>query len=439
MLFAALLAFCLLPCAARADQHWLAVSDLHVDPFGSDPQPAGYHTDSNWPLFESALEAMHRAQPDPAVIFITGDLLAHQWPAISRAHGQSPAAAAEQTMQRIAHDFNRRFPRAQFVMVLGNNDDPCGDYQSSPGTPYFAHLARIWAPLVNRRGAAPGFMRDFSSTGAYTAKLPLPSVQAVALDDVSWALLYRGCGRAAADAARAQISMLAQALHSSRAAHSIVVAHLPPGVDPQGTLLTHRLIIVPFLNGYWNAAALSTLGRAKARVAFVLAGHTHRNDFRLFDGVPVLVAPALSPIYDNNPGFLSLSVNADGTLADYSEYAYDEDSGTWGVQSDFKRALSASGFNAVQLTAAHARIERDADVRDRWAAMLMNGSQHREVDRGNWRIFWCAQVDTGRSYAACAGARSRAEILPALAALLAAAVLFGLTLAVLRLARHRRA
>lgn len=439
MLFAVLLLFCLLGRAARADQQWLVVSDIHLDPFDRSVTPALYHTDSNWPLFTTALDEMHRVAPDPPVIVVAGDFLAHQWADKARDAGMNPQTAAEQTMQRIAAAFNRRFPHAQFVIVLGNNDDPCGDYESSPGTPYYASVAKAWAPLVNRNGAAPSFLRNFSATGAYAARLPLPSVQAVAVDDVYWSILYRSCGRSTPDPSREQIAMLGRLLRSPNSEHTIVVLHIPPGVDPEGTLVTHRFIVVPFLKPSWNAAFLKTIAENRARLSVVIAGHTHRNAFRLFEGVPFLISPAISPIYDNNPGFLRVDVTKDGAIRDYRQYAYDEYADAWGLQSDFGKTFGAASFTPAQLSRIQDEIARDPLARREWAAMQMNGRGYREIGSRNWRIFWCAQTSTGIAYERCAGVQRRTALVPALAGVLAAALLFGLTLLILRLARHRAA
>src|SRR5579872_818973 len=133
-IFAVLLLLCLLPAAARADQRWLVVSDIHLNPYDTSPQPAPYHVDSNWALLRSALDRMHAVDPNPAVIVIAGDFLAHQWGDKVRAAGFASASdQAEKTMRRIAGAFGAKFPKAQFLVTLGNNDDPCGDYRTSPG------------------------------------------------------------------------------------------------------------------------------------------------------------------------------------------------------------------------------------------------------------------------------------------------------------------
>ena len=414
------------------------LSDIHLNPFDKSPIPSDYKTDTNWALFVSTLDRMHRIEPNPPAIFVTGDFRAHQWGQKARqARAGSDMAAAEDAMRRMAAAFDARFPRSQFVIVMGNNDDPCGDYRTAPGTPYLARLARIWAPLVNRGGAAPRFVEDFSATGAYVARLPLPSLRAVAFDDVYWSIVYRGCrGRGVRDPGRVALQWMQAG--NDAGMRSIPVMHIPPGVDASSTIIAHRFLTVPFLTGYWSSAFIRLIAQERSHIPFVLAGHLHRSDFRIFGNTPVLVASSVSPIYNNNPGFLRLRVAQDGTITDYQQYTYDEYSGEWDQAADFDKAFGVRNFTAAALSALHDRIGRDPAVRARWIDWQLNGARDDETRR-NWRVFWCAQTEYGSGFAACAGSTRRTAVLPALAGLLAAAMLLGVTLLVLRLIRHPHA
>jgi hypothetical protein len=95
------------------------------------------------------------------------------------------------TMRALAQEFNHAFPHAQFVLVLGNEDSSCGDYQVSPNSPFLRAVAQAWEPLVNRNGAAPGFAHTFPAYGSYVTRLPSPGLRAIVLDDVFWSPRYR--------------------------------------------------------------------------------------------------------------------------------------------------------------------------------------------------------------------------------------------------------
>ncbi|MBD5655599.1 MAG: hypothetical protein IAI50_10550, partial [Candidatus Eremiobacteraeota bacterium] len=98
-------------------QRWLIVSDIHVDPLGKSANPKTGH-DSSPALVTSAIAQMRRIDPQPRVIVIAGDYLAHAF----------DQRRAIPTMVAVARQFNLAFPATQFVLVLGNEDSDCGDY-----------------------------------------------------------------------------------------------------------------------------------------------------------------------------------------------------------------------------------------------------------------------------------------------------------------------
>ena len=429
-----MLAVCLLGAAPAP---WLALSDIHLNPYDASTIPSPPGVDSNWTLFAQAVAQMRRTDPAPPVIVITGDFLAHQWDSkVQQAGAGSPQTQALRTMARIAALLSRSFPRAQFLVALGNNDDPCGDYRTSLRSPYLSRLARIWAPLVNRHNAAPNFIREFSALGAYTAQLP-GGTRAVVLDDIFWSILFRRCGSSGGNGPGAQQAFLERSLRGRTGARRILIAHIPPGVDANSTLIAHRFLIVPFLRSGWQQAMLRAMSDPSARVSLMLAGHVHFSSFRTVSGIPTFVIPAISPIYRNNPGYVELQMR-DGEMLDYRQYAYDEYTGRWSRIFDFDDAYDVKAFTAASLRRAQREIAANQKIRAAWAAAQGGDSPSREVTTGNWRVFWCAQDRVGRAFASCAGASGRSALLPVLAVLLAVAVAAGIIALILRLTRRRR-
>lgn len=443
-LFAALALLCLavlavLPTPARADQEWLLISDIHLNPFDGSRVPSPYGTDTNWTLWQQALAAMRHADPNPAVVVVSGDFLAHHFGALSSAHGIQAEDAATRAMQRIAQSLNQAFPRAQFVIALGNNDDPCGDYRTAARAPYLAALARIWAPLVNRRRTAPEFVRDFSDAGYYTARLPDDGLRAVVLDDIAWSVLFQRCGRDGANMAAIQAAWLAATLRATPAGErNVAIMHVPPGVDVGATLLAHGFAVIPFLSATGDRALDDAFGAERSRIAFAIAGHTHRPDFRVTSGVPMIVAGSISPIYQNNPSFLILRLSSGGRLRDATLYADDLLRAHWAKIFDFDRAYRIRSFGSAALNSAHERIGSTFVARARWANARMGGSPNGELTPSNWRVAWCAQTTDDGSFSSCAGLRARLLVLPAAAALLFVIVVASVALIVLRLGGWRR-
>lgn len=416
--------------AALLLRHWLLASDLHVEPRPGAPYPSYYKQDTNWTLFDSTVAQMRAEDPNPQVVILSGDFLAHSFP--------HSVPVAEATMSRIARTFNAAFPHAQFVIVPGNNDDPCGDYRATPGSPYFKYLAHLWAPMVNRNGAAPDFEREFGQYGWYRARLPLAHLRVLALDSVYWSIVYRRCANYHPDAPQREMTWLQNSLDAlPAAAKAVIVMHIPPGVDPVSTLMTHRLLVVPFIQDQRATAFVRDTGARKDRIAFEIAGHMHRDDFRLFDGVPLLMAPSVSPIYRNNPAFLRLDLASDGTLADYQPFYFDIRSGKWNKERSFDQTYGVQGFTAKNLAAVHDRLGNDAPLRERWSAIFVADSRYRYINGYSWRTYWCAQTQLVGTFAGCAGVKRRTELLPIAAGIAVVLLVGGLALLAVRLGRQR--
>ena len=419
-------------------QQWLLVSDVHVNPFDRSAEPAAYQEDTNWTLFGSAVAEMRKAAPNADVVVLEGDFLAHEFAAKVRASGSNRDVQTEAlaTMSRIAASFGGAFPRAQFIIALGNNDDPCGDYRTAPGTTYLAKLARIWAPLVNRNRAAPAFVRSFAQNGSYVARLP-NGLRAVVLDDVPWSLFFRGCGRGAGEMRANQLAMLTSQLKAAPAdRRDVVFLHIPPGIDVASTLLAQRFLVVPYLRADVTATLETILRVNRDRVAFVIAGHTHRSDFRIDGGVPILIAPAVSPVYSNNPSFLIVQVD-DSTIRDYQMYSEDLFDQSWSHVFDFRQGYGVAELTAKNLQTVHTRLPGDFDLRVRWEGSVTGFSRAYTV-RPLWRAFWCAQTELGAGYAACAGDQRRVALLPVALVCIGLALVSGVAFVRMRLARRRR-
>lgn len=399
---------------ASGDQTWLVASDIHLDPFKPNDGPSLFGSDTNLALFRSMLAQMKRRVPNPSVILLSGDFLAHKFGRLVRARAGAGSADEEgvRTMRLIATAFGHAFPHAQFAIALGNNDTPCGDYRSAMGSPYQSAIARVWGPLVDRGGAAPGFVGAFERAGSYTARLPAGRMRLIVLDDVVFSSEYFGnCGSAGMNAS-AQVAWLEGLLAATPAGtRNVVMMHIPPGYDALTTQIVRGFVPWPFLRGAAAARLVTALAVPQHRVAFVAAGHAHRFDFRLDGDVPIVVFGAISPVYHNNPAFFELRVGADGSLRDIDTYAFDEWTQTWQLPRSFDRKWGVARVDAAELAALHARLENDPALRHRWDASTAGWPSNWHEAWGMWgapwRIPWCAQTVLGSGYARCAGVARR--------------------------------
>jgi hypothetical protein len=380
------------PAAEPQPAPWLVVSDLHYSPFLHGDEPSHVGDDTNDALFDSLLAQLKASDPNAPVVIIAGDFLAHGFP---------PAKAAS-TMTYIAGRFDKTFPHAQFVITLGNNDSDCGDYEATIDGPFLRDVANAWKPLVDRRGAAPDFVRTFSHDGGYVASLPRANLRAVAVNDIYDTARYRdACG--AGNPAATSIGDLDRTLQSGpQAERTWLVTHVPPGIDAYSTShLAHHLFVVPFMRPGAREALMRAIGNGRDRVSLVITGHVHHFSFRLSDAshpardVPILVAPSISPIFGNSPGYLTLAVDSNGIVGDVTETSYLD--GSWQRIGDLA-SEGVTHFSAAELAAYHARLERDGTLADRFVRLYMGGARP-EISPKNYRVYWCAVTALGTSEA----------------------------------------
>jgi hypothetical protein len=359
LLSAALLGFAaaaqsLPPVAAR---QLLVMSDIHFDPMAApqlvdrlaaaepadwqavfdstgDHSPSRYGSDTNWPLLASALRQMKETLPQPALLLLPGDFLAHQFRAKfdAAAHDHSDAAYrsfVRRTMQFLALQLERDFPAAPILPVLGNNDEDCGDYQLQPNGPFLADTLPILRALLGSAGREPGFERDWTSYG--NVSVEVRGLRVLLVNTVVFSRSYKNrCGApGAGDPGRATLAWLAAELAAARQAHQPVwlVYHIPPGID--GYTTWRRGSCPDHVVAMWNAAYAQPFGdllrRYRDTVAASFAGHTHMDDFRLLgDGSDyfgfALITPALSPIFGQNPAYRTVAFDAAGAVLDQTTW-----------------------------------------------------------------------------------------------------------------------
>jgi sphingomyelin phosphodiesterase acid-like 3 len=374
-----------LPLPARAADPWLLVNDVHFDPRVRERYPLTYG-DTNEALLESTLREMHRIAPDPPVIVMAGDFLAHDF----------ERSSATPTMVALAGRFNRSFPHAQFVMALGNEDSSCGDYAIAANSSFLRAAAKAWAPLVDRNGAAPDFLRTFPHHGFYTAKLPLAGVRAVVVDDAFWSALYHdGCGVGGKPTPES-FAELGRALTRGGSERRWLVMHIPPGIDASSTVhLAHRLAIVPFLRPGPRDGILDLIADPARRIEVVITGHVHRFAYRIVDRkgadpVPLLVSPAISPVLGNLPSFLSADVAPDGVIRSLEEHSFVD--GRWSDIGGLG-TLGVSEFSGPALVNLQRRLEHEPALREKFATLYMGASSYHDIDRRHWRSYWCAATE----------------------------------------------
>ena len=334
----------------------LVMSDLHFDPM-ADPQLVDrlaasepdqwrnildssgdaslgrYGRDTNWRLLQSALQQMKETLPAPNFVLISGDFLAHDFRREfdSAASDHSDAAYrvfVRKTMQFIAQQLQASFSTTPIIPTLGNNDEECGDYQLQPGGPFLADTLPILRAYLGG-AAGPRFDQDWKSYGNYS--VTVAGTRVLSTNTNFFSIYYRNaCGSPGdSDPGRATLAWLEGQLAAAQQAQEPVwlLYHIPPGIDGYATLKRGACPgrMIPMWKAAYAEPFFALLRRYAGTVVASFAGHTHMDDFRLIGDAGgryafVLITPAVSPIFGQNPAFRTLSYDSAGGILDHTTY-----------------------------------------------------------------------------------------------------------------------
>ncbi|MGH6920104.1 MAG: metallophosphoesterase, partial [Geminicoccaceae bacterium] len=334
---------------------FLIISDIHFDPF-ADPAIveqlvaaeasawrgifassgqqgfAQYGSDTDYPLMTSALAAARRVLPRPDFVLYAGDHLAHDFETKFDTYAGGGSEAYERfvikTMTFVAQQLWAAFPRAPVYAALGNEDSICGDYMIAPGERFLAAVGELWAAHSEH----PQAFADFRIGGFYAVPHPtVPDRDLVVLNNVFWSTSYDDrCNPQGGDPGAAQLAWLEWTLYRTklRGRSASLLFHIPPGIDSFNAAHGKSSCadnVLPYLQDVYAKPFLALLERYRGILEVSYAGHTHMDNFRVVTtpaGAPILlthITPAISPIYQNNPGFgVVLYDRTSGDLMDYA-------------------------------------------------------------------------------------------------------------------------
>ena len=427
---------------------FLIVSDIHFDPF-ADPaivdalvdaevdawpaifersQESGfaqYGADANYPLMSSALGAARRLLPRPDFVLYPGDYLAHGFETKFDTYAGGGQEGYERfvikTMTFVSDQLHEALPEVPVYGTLGNEDSICGDYMVEPGQKFLAAVGELWGA----QSAHPDAFADFGVGGYYAVPHPtVPDRDLIVLNNVFWSTNYEDrCNPEGGDPGAVQLAWVEWTLYRTKLGGrtASLLFHIPPGIDSYSSSHGHgacRADVTPFLKDAYAQPFLALLERYRDILDDSFSGHTHMDDFRVMAtaaGEPVLlthITPAISPIYQNNPGFgLVLYDRASGDLIDYATVyltnlatAGRSEPAKWAVEYTFRGAYGYTVYDPKTAGALARAIRSDPAVRDDYIAFfpVKTASSDPPINQQNWQAFACAQTElTAAAFADC--------------------------------------
>lgn len=443
------------PPALAGNGSFLHVSDFHFNPFdpplraraladmpiadwsayfAADPDQtlSPWGEDTNHALLATALDTLGKAAADADFVLVTGDLLAHRFPdnvenALGFPHGSAANDDfAVRTTLFMAERLRAAFPGKPVFVTLGNNDSSCGDYRIDPGGAYLAATREAVRNLAGADRVAEDFDQTYLAGGYYAAAHPtLKDTTIIVLDDVLWSAWYRNdCGTTGLDGAKAMMAWLEKQLAFAQAAgRKIWIAHhIPAGFDPYSTLDSRKdsctARIVSMLAEPFGSQYAALLARYGALITASFTGHTHFDDYRLLRDAAGRVtgtekiAPAISPIFGQNPGFHVFSYDREtGVLSDFSTHylanldtARDPASADWRLEYVFSRAYGVKDFSPATAESVWKAFSAEGTADDRFRSLYNVGRGELSADGLQAYICAIGHIDaTGFTRCYCGG------------------------------------
>jgi len=456
--------------AKEAERKFLWISDLHFNPM-ADPMLVKdleavdatqweaildrtlpntfslYKSDTNWWLLKSALQQFPTTLRHPDFVMVTGDLLAHSFHKTFKTvthdtDQEHYRAFVLKTVQFLALEMQHKFPKTKIFITPGNNDNDCGDYTIVPKGTFLNDTARIARELA---GGDDDMALTWKELGSFNVPHPtIPNVRIISFNSIFFSQLYdprsssEGCKQVSSSGASELMKWLGSNLDAAKRDGKQVwlMFHIPPGIDGYATAMKNDKLVCggapdnaetcgQSITPMWKLDektsvdwtkdfdGLLTSDAGKVVVAG-FAAHIHSDDFRLIGPAGngrkfVLLNPAISPIYGQNPGFRVVSYKSDGTVTDQTTYyltnltcASSTIKGKWKQEYTFTRQWKAQTLDAASLSNVYSQVAADPTAREQWLKDFAVLGPAGQDEKRFVRALYCA--DEGLSmeeYKAC--------------------------------------
>lgn len=341
LLSLALTLTCLSGALASSTTSFIAVSDVHFDPFigcklkqhctlveqlkqknikqwdalfvknrWQNKPVLLIGKDTNWALLNATFQQLTTKlkQGNEAFVVATGDYIGHDMVDKYRRYfgtldGYQPFI--RKVYQYLIYRFHQAIGARPLYFVMGNNDGYLGDYVINAGGSFFKEAAVDWQPLIGSAVKQP----SFGELGNYV--VDHDKLRLVVLNSNIFASNTRG--EAKQKQMAKTLGWLKQQLEVAKQRHQKIVLfyHIPYGIRPASILLS--LGAKPNWAPWFSERFFKLYHDYKENVLGIVHGHVHRPLFMKaqYDKrhpLPQHLIPAISPIFGNKPFFSRVTV-----------------------------------------------------------------------------------------------------------------------------------
>ncbi len=397
-------------------QHWLAIFQ------SSSVRGLGmYGKETGYPLLESTLASMRQSASNPGYVILTGDLLAHNYRQTFDLYATDRSDSAYdrfvyKTLGFLVSRIRTYFPGTPVFPVLGNNDSYSGNYSIGPRSRFLADFEHLWQPLVAGTGTAKSFAKDFPIGGFYSVPDPLVRHRRIILLNTiffskkycnkcdSGGALCTACDTSAPYPGDIEMAWLTKELAASarNGEHVVLAYHIPPGIDVFGSVDSTGGSTTP-VTPLWQDRYDSTFRALMAAHANIIdasfAGHTHVDDFRLMADRAgtafgfIHITPAISPVYDNNPGYQIFDLDrSSGIIRNYETRFVDltAQASGWRKEYDFQSTYGSARYDLLALVKLFDALQSNPAIRNHYITYYPVSSHYgNALTVRNWHGFCC--------------------------------------------------
>lgn len=366
---------------------------------------------ANRAMIESTLQEMRTQCPDADFIIFSGDFLTHDFPDTYQSlTGDTTQEGLhrfiDKTIAYIVTRFELYFPSIPVYFCLGNNDTYKEDYVMEENDAFLKNTAPVFADaFFKHRPNIDSFKTQYPVGGYYRVKVPgIPDRQILILNSTFFSEKYP---RTDNDPAAAQLDWLEAQLRDS-GKKTWIVMHIPPGIDVFATLKANKdrpdiNRVVSLIQQQHLARFIDIIDTRGSGIKAVLAGHIHRDSFRLLytdtektdlspSATILLTVPAISPVYYNNPGFAIITYNPRCfTLKDYETRYIDVHQGrdSWQQGYVFSDAYGERALLPENMHRLWQSLQTDAGKRDLFMRAY-DAFSAGEVKEDTFKYYWAA-------------------------------------------------
>lgn len=335
--------------SANSNSKILVITDIHFDPYNScgtspapeaqacvanlirESNPASWHFSSgdansfgeetNYAFLSEGLNNLKKLVITGQVdkIFVTGDLLSHNFPAQFESYVPNGSAAerttlAINTMNYVMYQISQAVPERKMYYVFGNNDTDNADY-AYPSQDFMTRITSTLAPYM----ANPeSFSSTFAGGGYYIMPLNA-STDVIGLNFNPLTVENSGNNQDLL-IAESQLIWLKEQLATERKLNKrvIILQHEPFGMNLFNIIESKTPVynLVTELQDEY----LELYKQYNDLINNYYYGHYHMEDIQIGSNIFAFSTLGFSVDYYNNPGFKILSLNSLGQLQNYTTF-----------------------------------------------------------------------------------------------------------------------